>query len=304
MRIIANLVKRNFLIYLRDKSAVFFSFMAMLIVIGLAAVFLGGINVDEIVELLNTYGGPRDKAVDLERAEYLVKMWTIAGILIVNSVTISLTTIGNMVQDNVENRLASFYVAPVKRILIALGYIISAVIVTTIMCIITLIVAEGYIYLGGGEILGMVDTLKIIGLIVLNAVIYSFIIYLLALFVKSSSAWSGISTIVGTLVGFVGAIYLPMGSLPENVGNVLKYMPFIHGAGLMRDIFTREAIATTFDGLRPEVIDGYKEAMGITIIMNDKIVSPYFQMAFLLGCGIIALAAAALVLRKRAVSDR
>lgn len=60
MKTIRQLVKRNSLLYIRDKSAVAFSMLSMLVVLGLMVVFLGNMNRDNVVSLLAEYGGSRD----------------------------------------------------------------------------------------------------------------------------------------------------------------------------------------------------------------------------------------------------
>ncbi|MBQ7067061.1 MAG: ABC transporter permease [Lachnospiraceae bacterium] len=289
MRTTLQLVKRNSLMYLRDKSSVFFSMLSMLIVLGLMVVFLGNMNRDNVVNLLSEYGEDRNTDIDMENAEHLIEMWTVAGILVVNAVMVTLTVIGTRIQDEEKKRLQSFYVAPVKPVKIALGYIFSALFIGTIMCILTLAVAEAYIFFKGGSILNLKETLTVIGLILLNVFLYSCILFFVGMFVKSDSAWSGFGTVIGTLVGFVGGIYLPVGFLPEKVQNVLKALPVLHGNAMMRDIFTKRALEETFAGIPKEVVTEYKNYMGITVEVGGEVVSLEIQVAFLLGFAIIMI---------------
>ena len=55
-----NLTKRNCMVFLRDRGAVFFSMLTMLIVLMLMGIFLGNMNEESIVNLLKEYGGVRD----------------------------------------------------------------------------------------------------------------------------------------------------------------------------------------------------------------------------------------------------
>ena len=304
MKLIFNLTKRNLLVYIRDKALVFFSLLSMLIVLGLMVVFLGQMNVDTVTEMLKEYGGVRDVQKDLDHATYLVSMWTVAGILVVNAITVATTVMGIMIHDQEKNILNSFYVAPVNRLKIALGYIFSTFVITTIICLITLALAQLYIFIIAGECLGLFSTVKAIGVIALTVFMSSCIMYLVALFVKSESAWSGLATIIGTLVGFVGAIYLPMGSLPESVQNVLKGLPILHATAIMRRLCTQDALIKTFDGFPDEFLTEYKEVMGITVTMGEKMAGDIFQLSFIAGCGIIALIIAVIVVRKRTMLDR
>ncbi len=299
-----SLTKRNCLVFLRDRSSVFFSLLSMLIVMLLTTVFLGNLNVNSITNLLTEYGGIRDSAVDTANAKELVRYWTLAGILVVNSLTVSLTVIGVMITDANENRLESFYTAPIGKPLVALSYVTSAILIGTLFCVLTFGIALIYIAACGGTLLSFSAVLQILFYIFVNVCIFSVIMYLAALFVKSPSAWSGIATIVGTLVGFVGAIYLPMGTLPEKVGNVLTCLPVLHGASLMRKVCCESILAKTFEGIPAEVLDVYKEEMGITVVMKNVTVSSVFQLSFMVGCGVVAFIAALIVARHKHISDR
>ena len=304
MREVCNLLKRNMLVFLRDRAAVFFSVLSMLIVLGLMVVFLGNMSTQGVVNILAEIGGERDTLTDQKNAEYLIQMWTLAGILAVNSLTVAMTVMGNMIQDETQNRLASFYVAPIRRIQLAFGYVGSSFLITSGMCVITLFVGEVYMTICGHPMLALLDILKLIVMIMLNAFIYASISYLLAMVIHSESAWSGILTIVGTLVGFAGAIYLPMSSLPNSVASVLKCLPVLHGASMMRGICTKDAVTATFAGLPSQVTDAFNDGMGVTVSMGGEVVSIQRQITFLLACGIIAIVAAALISRRRKVRDR
>lgn len=292
------------MLYLRDRVSVFFSILSMLIVLALMVIFLGNMNVENVVDALAETGSLRDTVTDEKNAGYLIQMWTLAGILIVNAVTITLTVMGTMVQDEVKNRLASFYMAPVKRIKITLGYILSSWIVGIGMCTLTLILGELYMAFCGHPLLSAADCLKICGMIVLNTFVYASLSYFMALFIHSESAWSSVMTIVGTLVGFVGAIYLPMSMLPEGVSKVLKCLPVLHGAAMMRMVCTKDAVDQTFAGL-PEIAgDTFREQMGVSVFMGDREIVLLDQILFLLICAIIAIIASAWITKRRKLRDR
>ena len=176
------------------------------------------------------------------------------------------------------------------------------------MCVLTLALGEAYMALCGYPLLGVADCLKLSGMIVLNTFMYAALFYLLALFVHSESAWSSMMTIIGTLVGFVGAIYLPMSMLPESVGSVLKCLPVLHGAAMMRKICTADAIAKTFDGLPSAAGASFCEQMGVTVKIQHQGTSTeillYQQILFLMICAIIAVAVSVLVTRRRRLRDR
>lgn len=302
--LVFRLVKRNILVYVRDRSNIFFSLLSTLIIIGLMAVFLGKMNADGVVSLINQFGGERDALADRANAEQLILMWTLAGIVVVNSVTITLAMVGIMVEDEAQKRLSSFFVSPVNRGTFVMGYIIASIIMGFVMCIMTVVIGEAYIGMTGGTILTTAQFGKITLLILLNVFSSASMVFLLVNFAHSTSAFSGLSTIVGTLVGFIAAIYLPMGMLPVKVQSVLKCFPLLHGTSLMRSIFTEEALKNTFQGLPKEVITGYKEYMGMTISWKEGIIDDRIKMVIIVISGIIFIGISALLQKRRNVMSK
>ena len=299
-----NLTKRNCLVFLRDRGAVGFSLLAMLIVLMLMGVFLGDMNQNNVLYLLEEYGGVRNRLVDEENARQLVQYWTLAGILAVNAVMVTLTVIGTVVEDVEDGRIACFYSAPIKQHGIAFSYIASAILIGVLFCMLTLGIALIYIVATGGQPLGMKALGKLLLLIILNVSMFAIVMYLVALFIKSSSAWSGLGTVVGTLVGFLGGIYLPMGFLPEGVANMLKYIPVLHGTALMRDVCCKDILKETFQGIPTQVVTEYKEYIGIQITMGGEVVSSEFQILFLIGCGILAFIVVGMIQKRKEIKDR
>lgn len=297
------LLQRNMKIFLRDRGAVFFSLLSMLIVLVLMLLFLGSMNSDTIVGLLETYGGERDRAADRANADHLVLVWALAGILLVNCVTVTMTVLGNLIHDEEEGKLASFYIAPVSRARITLGYILSAWIIGTGMSLFTLLVGNLLLIMAGGG-LSVKVCLMLAGMILANSFLYAALSYLFSLFVHSSGAWNGLLTVSGTLVGFLGGIYLSMEVLPKKVCTVLKVLPVLHGASMMRRVSVQEALTETFAGVPQAVAEGYCEGMGITVSVNGEILSVSMQLLFVILLGIGITVISSLISMRRAVRDR
>lgn len=304
MKEIYYLFKRNVLVFLRDYGAVFFSVLSMLIILLLMVVFLGKMNTDEVLWILSEYGGERDALTDEKNAGYLIQMWTLAGILAVNTVTVSLTVMQTMIRDEVKGQLASFYVAPVKRIKIALGYILAAWAIGSGMSFLTLLVGEVYMVAQGNPLLSMDAFVKVLFMIMLNAFVYAAVGYLLALFIHSESAWGGMLTVVGTLVGFLGGIYLPVSMLSENIVKVLKCLPVLHGASMMREVLTKDAMEVTFEGLPDVVGEAFAKELGIVLWNGDVQITLEKQILILTLYGIIAIVMAAVISKRRKIHDR
>ncbi len=222
------LITRNIKLYLRNKSTVFFSFLSMIIIIALYALFMADA---QIASLSLEYGGSK------EVAEWLINSWIMGGIITVNDVNITLVLLVTMVEDESNNHIKDFLVAPLKKYQIIGGYLGAAIIVGVLMSILSVIVAELYIILNGGELLSLISMLKVLIGIVLTVISVSSISLFCLLFVKSEKTASTITTVIGTLIGFIAGVYVPIGIMPDFVQKVMKLLPITYSATMFKQIF-------------------------------------------------------------------
>lgn len=294
---------RNLKTYFRDKGTIFFSLLSMLVVIGLMVFFLGDMNIENITDLLGQFPG-RDAAQDKENAKLLTLAWTCAGILSINAVTVTLAVYSVLIKDKVSGKLNAVYTAPVSRTVIAAGYITSAWIASVCICMITLVLTEVYGAAQGLAVFSPAAHLRLAGMVMVNSFVYAALMYLFAALVKTEGAWSGIGTVVGTLVGFLGGIYVPVGTLSESIARILKGTPVIYGTAMFRDVMTDDILNTTFAGVPEEVVLEYRRVMGIDLRLFGRDISMGQELLLLLFCGMILLAAGAAILKYGKRTDR
>lgn len=296
MNALYQLTKRHMLLYFKDRSAVFFSLLSVLIVLLLMLVFLGDMNKEELMNLLQSL---RINASE-EEVNHVIILWTIAGILSVNAFTIPITMIGRFIQDKEEHKLENFFTSPLPRSLLIASYVGSAILTSIIMSMIILALSAGYVISCRFSFLTSVELLQVAGVLLLNILVSSSIILLVAQWVHSMNAWGAFSTLSGTLIGFLGGIYLPLGSLSSPIQIVLKSLPFLHETSMLRTIMTQRALQDIFTG-QPEVLQGYKEAMGITLTLHNSEISMMTQTFGLALCGIIATVLSIYLLKKHSI---
>ena len=106
---------RNLKVFFKDKSSVFFSLLAVFIIIGLYALFLGDVWTSSMS--------------DIAGIRFLMDSWIMAGLLAVTSVTTTMGAYGIMVQDREKKITKDFAASPVGNKNIVGGYIIGAVII-------------------------------------------------------------------------------------------------------------------------------------------------------------------------------
>ncbi len=265
--------KRNLKVFFRDKSSVFFSLLAVFIIIGLYVFFLGDVWTGSLE--------------NMSGARYLMDSWIMAGLLAVTSVTTTMGAFGIMVEDKSKKITKDFVSSPLKRSSIAGGYIIGAFVVGVIMSLVTLVLAEIYIVVSGGEFMQLNVLGKVLGLIVLSTFMNTSMVFFLVSFFTSSNAFSTASTIIGTLIGFLTGIYLPIGQLPESVQWVIKVFPVSHSAALFRQVMMADPMAVTFAGVPESVVEDFEQLMGIIFKFGDKTVSPLMSIGILILTAVI-----------------
>ena len=224
-----SMTKRHILIFLRDKTAVFFSFLSVLILLTLYFLFIGrqftsGSEMDLLDENLKTY---------------LVAGVMMGGVIVINTMSLSLGMMGSIINDMEYRKLDGFLVTPVKRYKIILSYYISSIIVTTILTLfmwgLTILyvgIFSGYWYSVGTILLASLY-------IFLFTFISSSIMIFLTTLLKSVNAFGTMSGILGTLIGFVSGIYMPLVVLGKSMAYVASLVPFTHMAIILKNVLLK-----------------------------------------------------------------
>lgn len=260
--------KRNLFVFFRDRSAVFFSLMASFIIIGLYVLFLGDVWKADLK--------------DVKQAGELMNNWVMAGLLATTSVTTTMGAFGTMVNDKAQKISKDFYSSPIKRNSLAGGYVFSSFIIGFIMSFITFILAEIYIVLEGGSLLSIEAMLKVMVLLILADLTNTAMIFFITTFFESNNAFSTASSIIGTLIGFITGIYLPIGALPEGVQWVIRLFPTSHAAVLLRQTMMEETMKNSFAGVPKEFVNEFKETMGVEFKFGKHNVTSWESVIILL----------------------
>lgn len=267
-----NFAARCLKIFFRQKSAVFFSLLSVLIIVGLYALFLGD---------------AWSSGSTLPDIDLLIKQWLLAGILSVTSVTTTMGAFALIISDRQQQISRDFMASPIRRSQIIGGYILSAYTVGLIMTLLALLIGELIIVYCGGTLLAPLAWFKILGVILLSVLASSTLLFFLVSFFTSQSAFSTASTIIGTLIGFVMGIYLPIGTLPSAAQWLIKCFPLSHAAALMRQILLDKPLAQSFASLPPEALTQFQSAMGITLTYGDYTATPLCHIGVLAATTVI-----------------
>ena len=278
---ILNLVTRNLKLYFRDRASVFFSLLGVIIIVGLYVLFLGKMMVDYSTQLVG------------ESARFLMTSWIVAGVVSVTAITTCNGAFGIMVEDTALNRLRDFKVSPIKRWQLVLGYVLAAMVVALLMTLFTLVLGELYIFLDGGEILGFLSLIKVLGIVLLSVFSSSAFIFLIMAFIKTQNAFGTASSIIGTLIGFLMGIYIPIGNLPTGVQTLIKLFPLSHSGVLLRKTMMNEAMDIE---LLPEE---FKTFLGLTYKLNGEVIGDIYHLLYLFISGLVFYVLAIVIISKK-----
>jgi multidrug/hemolysin transport system permease protein len=212
----------------------------------------------------------------------LMDNWIMAGLLAVTSVTTTMGAFGIMVHDRTKKISKDFLSSPISRRSLAGGYVLSAFIIGFIMSLVTLVLAELYIVSSGGALMSLETFLKVIGVILLADLSATSIVFFLTSFFSSETAFGTASTVIGTLIGFLTGIYLPVGTLPEAVQWVVKLFPPSHAAALMRQVMMEKPLSASFEGVPAEYLEEIEKLLGVTFKFGSVEFSALAHIAVLL----------------------
>lgn len=146
------------------------------------------------------------------------------------------------------------------------------------------------------------DTLEI--LFALLAIIFSSasFVFLCASFIHTNSAFNGLTTLLGTLIGFFAAIYVPYGNMPQTLKYIIRFLPAFQGASAIREIWMNQELQ--WFHCPSEIKTGYADYMGLTISFGNATLSPHMKILYMFISGLIFLGLATAILSRKRQQER
>lgn len=123
------------------------------------------------------------------------------------------------------------------------------------------------------NLLRFADYANVFALLLLSVSLASVFNLFLVLFVRTQNAFSTLGTLVGTVLGFLCGVYVPVGVLPNFAQNLVMYFPISHTTVLLREAFMQNALAPVFDGVPAANVEAYKLNDGVIYEINGHILS-------------------------------
>jgi multidrug/hemolysin transport system permease protein len=290
VRSISLLVGRNLRLFFRDRAGVFFSLLSALILIALYALFLGDLQVENLTDAF-----PDADSGDIHA---FVNAWVFAGITMITTLTTALGAMTVFVDDRASGRFGDFIVSPLRRHELILGYLLSSFLISLAMTLIIVAVGQVYLLTQGNAVMTLSHAGVTLGYVILSSLAFAAISSFIVTFLRSSGAFAALSTVMGSVIGFLAGAYIPVGTLPEGIVNVMNALPFAQSAMLMRQPMTAQAL-DALAGSQGQAADAVRTFYGISAKVGDFAVTSAFAVGILAAVSVVFAALGAIQLARR-----
>ncbi|MBQ9064503.1 MAG: ABC transporter permease [Blautia sp.] len=282
------LLKRNLKNHFRTPASVIFSIVAVLIAFFVCAVFLENSMIDNVLQ-----SAPK---MDRESCRWLIECWIMAGLVSMTPVTASCGAFAIMIVDSERKIIKDFKSSPLKKYDYPLAMVLCAAIAGFLISLVIMALYAVYIYIIAGVGFTVDQLLKTAGMALLTSVTGCCVHGFLLTYIKTLGGFSNYSTFLGTNIGFFNAIYLPMGSLPAFLRDVVKIVPYGHAAPIMRDILMAKPLEKVFGGAPDTTaLMDFRKFFGVDFYLFDKTKISYsasiiYMIVFAIICFILFMA--------------
>ena len=285
MRELCALVKRDTKLFFKDKGMFFTSLITPMILLVLYASFLSSVYEDTFRSSLLAAGASvSDKLIGGCVGGELA-----SSLLAVCCVTVAFCSNMLMVQDKVSGARRDLTISPVKSSTLALGYYISTLISTLLVCYAATAVCLLYVskvgwYLTVKDV--MLLLLDVFLLVMFGTAISSIINH----FLSSQGQISAVGTIVSAGYGFLCGAYMPISQFSDGLQKVISFLPGTYGTSLLRNHALRGVFEEMSNQNFPsEVIEAIKDSVDCNLYFFGTQVSESMMYMILVGTVLLLL---------------
>ncbi len=254
-------IKRNCKVYFKDKAMFFSSLITPIILLVLYVFFLAKVFKDNFNKSLEGVVCS-DKLINGMVAGQLC-----SSLLAVCCITVAFCSNMLMVQDKVTGARADLAITPAKRSVHALGYYISTLVTTIIVCGVAACCSLIYIACSGWY-LSVGDVFLLLSDVVLLSMFGTALSSVINFFLSSQGQMSAVGTAVSAGYGFICGAYMPISFFGKALQNIVGFFPGTYGTSLVRYHSMagtlREMSAMGWDS---SVIESIKDSVDINLYL-------------------------------------
>ncbi|MBR2043509.1 MAG: ABC transporter permease [Clostridia bacterium] len=281
---VKSLIKRNTVLFFKDKGMFFTSLITPLILLVLYTTFLGNVYEDSFKSVIEAAG----LTIDEKLLAGCVGGQLLSSLLAVSCITVAFCSNLLSVQDKVSGARKDIVVAPVKGWKLSVGYYVATLISTVIICYVALF--AGLIYLSvTGWFLTLSDVLLLILDVFLLSLFGTALSSVVNFFLSTQGQISAVGSIVSSCYGFICGAYMPISTFSQGLQRVLSFFPGTYATALLRYHTLRSAFEKAGEALPKELIDGLKDSVDYNVYFFEKQVSVSVMYAILIGTVVLLM---------------
>jgi len=286
------MIKRNLLLFFRDRTHVFFSMLAVLITILLYIIFLADLTTGMLANQM-----PNGNHASVRPA---TSGLILSGTIAVATVTTCLSGMTRLVIDR-EIIAKDFFISPLSRNKLMFSYIISACLISFIMSGISLFTTVVYLSISSGKMFSLTDLALLLITLVLGVVSANSMMFLLTCLIKSRNAFGSMGSLIGTLIGFLTGVYIPIGQLPTGISRVVRLFPTSHTASMFRQILAGDALENLLYHAPEGTLTFVHEFFGVTFNLGAYTTTLFFSATLLTGSAALCYTAGLFLMKRRSL---
>lgn len=259
------MIKRNTMLFFKDKGMFFTALITPGILLVLYATFLGKVYRDSFLASLPEGVTMTDKLIDGFVGGQLV-----SSILAVSCVTVAFCSNMRMVQDKANGTIKDLTISPVRTTTLALSYYIGTLLSTFIISFVGALICFAYVA-SVGWYMSITDILFVIADIFLLVMFGTALSSVINFFLSSQGQISAVGTIMSAGYGFICGAYMPLSQFSEGLQKVLLFLPGTYGTSLIRN----HSLAGVFrqmnnENLPDEVISSFRDAVDCNLYFFEE----------------------------------
>ncbi|MBQ8388375.1 MAG: ABC transporter permease [Clostridia bacterium] len=266
---ILSLIKRNIKLFFKDKGMFFTSLITPAILLVLYVTFLGNVYRDSM--LMNL---PEGMTVSEGVLDGLVGGQLISSILAVSCVTVAFCANFLMVQDKANGTVKDLRISPVKPSLLSLGYYLSTLVSTLIICLVAAGICLGYVAIVGWY-MTVTDVLCLLLDIFLLVLFGTALSSIINFFLTTQGQISAVGTVISAGYGFICGAYMPISSFGDGLQKVISFLPGTYGTALVRNHAMQGALAELEkQGIPAAAVEGMRDGLDCNLYFFGNRVEP------------------------------
>lgn len=270
MRTLPILVKRNVKLYFKDKAMFFSSLITPAILLLLFVTFLGGVFKNTFTSAVSHFP---EATIEDRLLNGLVAGQLVSSLLSVICVTLAFSSSFVSVADKASGAIKDCNISPIKPHLLSLGYFISNLVSTLIICVVATALCFIYMAIAGwymsvGDVFLLIIDMS--ALVLFGAAAASVVNF----FLSSQGQIAAVGTIVSSAYGFISGAYMPLASFSKGLRNTLMFMPQLYPTALLKSHCMQGALSELEKSTSAETIKTIKDSIDCNVYFFDKQVNP------------------------------